>query len=45
MAQFTKFSLKTYTKEYWTENNMNNFHTIADFMPGNGLIKIDIYND
>lgn len=31
-------------KEFWTENGLNNFHTVAEFINGNGLIPKEIYN-
>ena len=32
-------------REYWTENNLLNFHTVDEFIHGKGLIPSDIYND
>lgn len=31
-------------KEYWTENGLNYFHTVAEFINGSGLIPNEIYN-
>jgi len=42
---FQIFMVEHAPKEYWTENNLNSFHTVAEFINGNGLIPNDIYND
>lgn len=42
---FQIFMVEHAPKEYWTANNLNNFHTVAEFINGNGLIPKDIYND
>jgi hypothetical protein len=31
-------------EKYWKENNLKNFHTVAQFINGNGLIPKEIYN-
>jgi hypothetical protein len=42
---FQIFMVEHAPKEYWTDNNLNNFHTVAEFINGKGLIPNDIYND
>jgi hypothetical protein len=32
------------SKEYWTENELQHFHTVDEFTNGNGLIPSEIYN-
>ena len=36
---------ESYPKEYWNENNLLNFHTVDEFINGDGLIPSDIYNE
>jgi len=33
------------SKEYWEENNLQYFHTVNEFIDGNGLIPQEIYNN
>jgi hypothetical protein len=33
------------SKEYWEENNLQYFHTVNEFIDGNGLIPREIYNN
>jgi hypothetical protein len=40
---FQIFMVEHAPKEYWTENSLTNFHTVAEFINGNGLIPTDIY--
>lgn len=42
---FQIFLVEHAPKEYWTENNLINFHTVDEFIHGKGLIPGDIYND
>lgn len=42
---FQIFMVEHAPKEYWTENNILNFHTVDEFIHGKGLIPSDIYND
>jgi hypothetical protein len=32
------------SKEYWTDNKLEYFHTVDEFIDGNGLIPSEIYN-
>ncbi len=41
---FQIFMVEHAPKEYWTENSLTNFHTVAEFINGNGLIPNEIYN-
>ena len=42
---FQIFLVEHAPQEYWTENNLLNFHTVDEFIHGKGLIPSDIYND
>ena len=42
---FQIFMVEHAPKEYWTENNLVNFHTVDEFINGKGLIPSDIYNE
>ena len=42
---FQIFLVEHAPREYWTENNLLNFHTVDEFIHGKGLIPSDIYND
>lgn len=42
---FQIFMVEHAPKEYWINNNLNNFHTVAEFINGKGLIPNDIYNN
>lgn len=33
------------SKEYWIDNDLSNFHTVDEFIDGNGLIPNEIYNN
>ncbi len=37
-SSFQIFMVEHAPKEYWIENNLSNFHTVAEFINGNGLI-------
>ena len=41
---FQIFMVEHAPKEYWLDNNLNNFHTVAEFIDGKGLIPQNIYN-
>lgn len=43
-TSFQIFMVEHAPKEYWTENGLNNFHTVAEFINGNGLIPKNIYS-
>lgn len=40
---FQIFMVEHAPKTYWTDNNLNNFHTVAEFINGNGLIPKELY--
>jgi len=42
---FQIFMVEHASKDYWIDNNLNNFHTVDEFNNGNGLIPTDIYNN
>lgn len=42
---FQIFMVEHAPKEYWNENNLLNFHTVDEFINGDGLIPSDIYNE
>jgi len=42
---FQIFMVEHAPKEYWIENNLKNFHTVAEFINGKGLLPTNIYND
>ena len=42
---FQIFMVEHAPKEYWYENNLLNFHTVDEFINGDGLIPSDIYNE
>ncbi|NOQ75252.1 MAG: DUF3732 domain-containing protein [Crocinitomix sp.] len=42
---FQIFMVEHAPKEYWVDNNLSFFHTVAEFTEGNGLIPNDIFND
>lgn len=42
---FQIFMVEHASKDYWIQNNLNNFHTVDEFNNGNGLIPTDIYNN
>ena len=42
---FQIFMVEHAPKEYWYENNLLNFHTVDEFINGEGLIPSDIYNE
>ena len=42
---FQIFMVEHAPKEYWHENNLLNFHTVDEFINGDGLIPSDIYNE
>lgn len=44
-ATFQIFMVEHAPKEYWHENNLLNFHTVDEFINGDGLIPSDIYNE
>ena len=44
-ATFQIFMVEHAPKEYWHENNLLNFHTVDEFINGEGLIPSDIYNE
>ena len=44
-ATFQIFMVEHAPKEYWDENNLLNFHTVDEFINGEGLIPSDIYNE
>ena len=44
-ATFQIFMVEHAPKEYWDENNLLNFHTVDEFINGDGLIPSDIYNE
>ncbi len=43
-ATFQIFMVEHAPKEYWNENNFLHFHTVDEFINGEGLIPSDIYN-
>jgi Protein of unknown function (DUF3732). len=43
-GNFQIFVVEHAPKEYWIENNLKHFHTVDEFINGNGLIPSDIYN-
>lgn len=44
-ATFQIFMVEHAPKEYWHENKLLNFHTVDEFINGDGLIPSDIYNE
>lgn len=42
---FQIFMVEHAPKEYWNENKLLNFHTVDEFINGDGLIPSDIYNE
>ena len=42
---FQIFMVEHAPKEYWNENNLLNFHTVDEFINGDGLIPSEIYNE
>lgn len=42
---FQIFMVEHAPKEYWLDNNLLNFHTVEEFINGEGLIPSDIYNE
>ena len=44
MNHFQIFMVEHASKEYWINNNLNNFHTVDEFTDGKGLIPTEIYN-
>lgn len=42
---FQIFMVEHAPKEYWIENNLSYFHTVDEFIEGEGLIPQNIYND
>lgn len=42
---FQIFMVEHAPKEYWIENGLKNFHTVAEFINGKGLLPTNIYND
>jgi hypothetical protein len=42
---FQIFMVEHAPKEYWIENDLKNFHTVAEFINGKGLLPTNIYND
>jgi len=42
---FQIFMVEHAPKEYWEQSNLTNFHTVDEFINGNGLIPQHIYND
>lgn len=41
---FQIFVVEHASEKYWIDNNLTNFHTVAKFINGNGLIPKEIYN-
>jgi hypothetical protein len=41
---FQIFMVEHAPKEYWLENDLKYFHTVDEFLNGNGLIPSEIYN-
>lgn len=42
---FQIFMVEHAPKEYWIDNNLNNFHMVDEFIKGKGLIPNDVYNN
>ncbi|MDR1221591.1 MAG: DUF3732 domain-containing protein [Tannerella sp.] len=42
---FQIFMVEHAPKEYWIKSKLEHFHTVDEFLDGNGLIPKDIYND
>lgn len=42
---FQIFMVEHAPKEYWIDNNLTHFHTVAEFINGKGLIPSEIYNN
>jgi hypothetical protein len=42
-ASFQIFMVEHAPKEYWLDSNLQNFHTVDEFINGNGLIPIEFY--
>lgn len=42
---FQIFMVEHAPKEYWIDNKLLNFHTVDEFINGEGLIPSDIYNE
>ena len=42
---FQIFMVEHAPKDYWLDNNLLNFHTVEEFINGEGLIPSDIYNE
>ncbi|MCK7590076.1 DUF3732 domain-containing protein [Subsaxibacter sp. CAU 1640] len=43
-SDFQIFMVEHAAKEFWIENNLTHFHTVDEFIDGNGLIPSKIYN-
>jgi len=43
-SHFQIFMVEHAPKEYWTKSKLEYFHTVDEFINGNGLIPSDIYN-
>ena len=43
-SHFQIFMVEHAPKEYWTKSKLKYFHTVDEFIDGNGLIPSDIYN-
>ncbi len=41
---FQIFIVEHAPETYWIDNSLQNFHTVAEFINGNGLIPKEIYN-
>lgn len=41
---FQVFMVEHAPESYWIDNGLKNFHTVAEFINGNGLIPKEIYN-
>lgn len=44
-AHFQIFMVEHAPKEYWEQNKLSYFHTVDEFINGNGLIPVEIYNN
>lgn len=42
--QFQIFLVEHASKDYWLDNNLSYFHTVDEFINGNKLIPIDVYD-
>jgi len=44
-THFQIFMVEHAPKEYWEQNKLSYFHTVDEFINGNGLVPVEIYNN